>query len=105
MVDGDTIEIHGKRVRLNGIDAPEYDQQCDDAKHFRYSCGWKAAAALDAFLAKSRPVRCEFVSWDQYGRFVGDCFRADGSNVAAWLVKNGQALDWPKCQTASKTDP
>jgi endonuclease YncB( thermonuclease family) len=23
VIDGDTIEIHGKRIRLSGIDAPE----------------------------------------------------------------------------------
>ncbi|WP_292246686.1 thermonuclease family protein [Mesorhizobium sp.] len=95
-VDGDTIEINGTRVRLNGIDAPEYDQQCEDAKHFTYSCGWQITSSLGKFLAKSKPIRCEFVTWDQYGRFVGNCTRADGTDVASWLVKNGLALDWPK---------
>ncbi|MER9058332.1 thermonuclease family protein [Mesorhizobium sp. M0910] len=37
-----------------------------------------------------------FVSWDWYGRYVGNCRRADGASVAAWMVENGQALDWPK---------
>jgi endonuclease YncB( thermonuclease family) len=96
IVDGDTVEIAGQRVRFNGIDAPESEQQCEDAKHFRYSCGAKAAAALDEFLAASRPLRCEFVEWDRYSRYVGNCFRADGLSVAAWLVENGHALDWPK---------
>lgn len=95
-VDGDTIEINGTRVRFNGIDAPEYDQQCEDAKRFRYSCGWQVKASLEKFMASSRPMRCEFVTWDQYGRFIGNCFRADGADVAAWLVKNGLALDLPK---------
>lgn len=96
VIDGDTIEIHGQRIRFNGIDAPESDQPCDDAKGFRYQCGAKAGAALDEFLAASRPVHCEFVSWDRYGRYVGNCARADGVGVAGWLVENGQALDWPK---------
>ncbi|CAN7705550.1 thermonuclease family protein [Aminobacter sp. LjRoot7] len=96
VVDGDTIEVAGQRVRFNGIDAPESSQQCEDSKGFRYQCGSRAAEALDEFLAQSRPIRCEFAEWDQYGRFVGDCFRSDGLNVAAWLVENGHALDWPK---------
>ncbi|MET2832229.1 thermonuclease family protein [Mesorhizobium shangrilense] len=96
VIDGDTIEIHGQRIRFNGIDAPESAQQCDDAKGFRYQCGVKSAAALDTFLTLSRPTRCTFMSWDRYGRYVGDCYRADGKSVAGWLVENGLALDWPK---------
>ncbi|WP_335930824.1 thermonuclease family protein, partial [Mesorhizobium sp. M7A.F.Ca.CA.002.05.1.1] len=96
VIDGDTIEIHGQRIRFNGIDAPESAQQCDDAKGVRYRCGAKAAAALDGFLAASRPVTCTFIAWDRYNRFVSDCRRADGASVAAWMVENGYALDWPK---------
>jgi endonuclease YncB( thermonuclease family) len=28
VIDGDTIEIHGTRIRIFGIDAPESDQLC-----------------------------------------------------------------------------
>ncbi|MFC3321294.1 tyrosine-type recombinase/integrase [Mesorhizobium cantuariense] len=96
VIDGDTIEVHGQRVRFNGIDAPESHQYCNDAKGFEYPCGRRSAEALDGFLAASRPVQCIFVTWDRYGRFVGDCRRADGASVAAWMVEHGQALDWPR---------
>ncbi|RVC63986.1 MAG: thermonuclease family protein [Mesorhizobium sp.] len=96
VIDGDTIEVHGQRIRFNGIDAPESRQYCDDAKGFEYPCGRRSAEALDAFLAASEPIHCAFVTWDRYGRFVGDCARADGVSVAAWMVEHGQALDWPK---------
>ncbi|WP_320229269.1 thermonuclease family protein [Mesorhizobium captivum] len=76
VIDGDTIEVHGQRIRFNGIDAPE--QHCDDAKGFEYPCGGRSAAALDTFPAASRPVQCTFVTWDRDHRFVGDCRRADG---------------------------
>ncbi|MER9175280.1 thermonuclease family protein [Mesorhizobium sp. M0955] len=88
--------MHGQRIRFNGIDVPESAQQCDDAKGFRYQCGAEAAATLDTFLASSRPVRRGFVSWDRYGRYVANCSRADGVNIAGWLVESGNALDWPK---------
>ncbi|RWF05373.1 MAG: thermonuclease family protein [Mesorhizobium sp.] len=96
VIDGDTIEVHGQRIRFNGIDAPESKQYCDNAKGFEYPCGRRSAEALDSFLAASRPVQCTFVTWDRYHRFVGDCRRADGTSVAAWMVAHGQALDWPR---------
>ncbi|WP_287204057.1 thermonuclease family protein [Mesorhizobium sp.] len=96
VIDGDTVEIAGQRVRFNGIDAPESRQHCDDAKGFDYPCGRRAAQALDKFLAASRPLRCSFVDRDQYGRLVGNCNRADGRSIQKWLVEQGLALDWPR---------
>lgn len=96
VVDGDTIEIHGERIRFNGIDAPESNQLCRNAKDKNYRCGKVAADALAGFLAKSRPTKCEYVERDRYGRFVGDCYRADGQSVASWLVRQGHAMDWPR---------
>lgn len=96
VVDGDTIDIGGERVRLNGVDAPESWQRCEDEAGKEYRCGKEAAEALDAFLSASRPTRCEFVDRDRNKRFVGICFRADGTNVNAWMVEQGHAMDWPR---------
>lgn len=96
VIDGDTIEIAGQRVRFNGIDAPESWQLCKSASGRDYRCGQAAVNALDAFLAASRPVRCEFVEWDRYRRFIGNCFLADGRSIQSWLVRTGHALDWPR---------
>lgn len=96
VIDGDTIEIRGERIRFNGIDAPEGRQLCNDARGKPYRCGQAAALALDDYLAASRPTRCIMVDRDRYKRMVADCYRADGQSVAAWLVRNGHALDWPR---------
>ncbi|MGO7387487.1 thermonuclease family protein [Rhizobium ruizarguesonis] len=96
VVDGDTIEINGTRIRLNGIDAPESWQKCRRADSSECRCGAAAAFALDEFLAASRPTRCQQIDVDRYHRVVANCFRADGQNVNAWLVRTGNALDWPR---------
>ncbi|MBY3043212.1 thermonuclease family protein [Rhizobium leguminosarum] len=74
VIDGDTIEIAGQRIRLNGIDAPESWQACRDAAGRPYRCGKDAALALDEFLSKSRPIRCVGHGKDRYRRLVADCW-------------------------------
>ncbi|MCJ8517840.1 endonuclease YncB(thermonuclease family) [Pseudorhizobium tarimense] len=96
VVDGDTVEIAGQRIRIQGIDAPESWQGCWEASGKMYRCGQVAANALDGFLAASRPTRCEFIEWDRYHRMVADCFRADGASVAEWMVRSGHALDYKR---------
>jgi endonuclease YncB( thermonuclease family) len=94
VIDGDTLEIHGTRVRLWGIDAPESTQLCRGADSDLYRCGAKAANDLDSFIAH-RPVSCKPVSQDQYGRTVATC-SVGGVDLAEWLVRGGLALDWPQ---------
>lgn len=89
VIDGDTLEIHGKRIRLFGIDAPESRQLCsqDGAK---YKCGQKAALALDEFI-DGRSLACEHKDTDRYGRIVAVCHVGE-TDLNGWLVENGWAL-------------
>jgi endonuclease YncB( thermonuclease family) len=94
IIDGDALEIHGTRIRLWGIDAPESTQLCRGEDSLQYRCGAKAANELDAFIA-GRPVNCDPISLDRYGRTVAACSVA-GADLGEWLVSNGLALDWPQ---------
>ncbi len=96
VIDGDTIEISGQRIRLVGISAPESWQLCKNAAGKSYRCGNEAAFALHDFLAASRPTRCAVHGRDGYRRLAADCARADGVKVNAWLVRQGLAVDWPR---------
>lgn len=104
VIDGDTIEIRGNRIRLHGVDAPESWQRCGDTDGGTYRCGKEAAAALDRFLASSRPTRCELLGRDRYDRFVGLCFRADGREINRWLVHSGNAVDWERYSKGAYAD-
>ncbi|WP_311966815.1 thermonuclease family protein [Bradyrhizobium australiense] len=94
IVNGDTLEFHGTRIRLWGIDAPESSQLCRGEDSLPYRCGANAANELDAFIA-GRAVSCEAVGRDVYGRTVATC-SVEAIDLGAWLVRNGLALDWPK---------
>lgn len=86
VTDGDSLAIHGQRIRLFGIDAPEHDQTCE-AGGQRYRCGQQAALALDDHIA-ARPVTCEQRDVDRYGRIVATCTVA-GEDLSAWMVAQG----------------
>jgi endonuclease YncB( thermonuclease family) len=102
IIDGDTLEIHGTRVRLWGIDAPESDQLCRNEDSTQYRCGQKAANDLDAMIAR-RPVSCVDLDERSYNRTVAVCTVA-GTDIADWLVRNGHALDWPKYSRGAYAD-
>lgn len=94
VIDGYTIEIHGQRIRSEGIDAPESSQFCTDDNGADYRCGQVAANWLDALL-KGKVVRCEVSGTDRYRRAIADCFiDLDGQNVSvnAMMVRNGMAV-------------
>lgn len=98
VIDGDTIEIHGTRIRLWGIDAPEHDQLCRGSDSELYRCGQQAATALAGLLyVVPRPVDCTSKGEDQYGRTVATCTVGQpGPDIGHWLVSNGHAVDWPR---------
>ena len=96
VIDGDTIEIHGQRIRFHGIDAPESRQTCV-ANGEVWRCGQQAALALSDFIGSS-PVTCEEQGTDRYGRTIATC-HIRGEDIEAWMVTNGWALAYRKYST------
>jgi endonuclease YncB( thermonuclease family) len=90
--DGDSLTLAGERIRLVGIDAPEYDQSCE-RNGGAYPCGRQARAALVA-LVKRGPVECRGWQRDKYNRLLAECSAA-GVNLnkaqvaAGWAVAYG----------------
>ena len=75
VVDGDTLEVRGTRVRLHGIDVPESKQRCRSAER-TWPCGHEATRAF-----ARRTVACEERDQDRYGRIVAVC-RVGGEDVS-----------------------
>ena len=92
VTDGDTIRYQGEKIRLDGIDAPEINQQCKTKNKF-WNCGDQAANALKNLIKNksNKKLNCEGISIDKYGRQLSTCF-FDDLNINKWMIENGWAL-------------
>lgn len=91
VIDGDTIEVSGTRIRLDGIDAPEGAQTCRRDSGI-YLCGREATDALSNF-ANGKAVRCTPTGSDQFKRVLATCsLTASGIDLGAWMVSQGFAF-------------
>lgn len=88
-IDGDTLRLDapGKdlRLRLWGISAPELSEP-----------GGRDAKAALAALADGRPIACELMDVDRYGRPVVRCATPEIPDLSCAMVRQGHAEDWPR---------
>lgn len=89
VVDGDTIDMTGTRIRLVGIDAPESAQQCRRDGQ-AWGCGADAAAAMREILAAG-PLECTAQGADRYGRTLATC-RNSLFDLGHEMVRRGLAM-------------
>lgn len=97
VIDGDTLDVEGIRVRMQGIDALEGDQQCNRPGG-RYACGREARERL-AELIGGQPVSCVPDGTETYGRSVALCTVRQGGreiDLNAAMVRSGYAFDCPR---------
>ena len=90
VIDGDTLEMYGQRIRLHGIDAPESGQSCEDKNGAIYRCGQIAANEMASYVS-GKIVNCKVTDRDRYGRLVAACY-VNGEDVNERLVLAGWAL-------------
>jgi endonuclease YncB( thermonuclease family) len=96
VTDGDSLEIGNVRVRLFGIDAPEFRQLCKDASGRDYTCGVAAREALSD-LIDGRQVACTPAEGPSYDRVVAVC-RVDGTgqdkvDLSEAMVRAGRVIE------------
>ncbi len=87
--DGDSLTLGSERIRLRGIDAPEFTQTCR-RQGADYPCGRRARDAL-AGLIGGKPVACAGWERDRYGRLLAAC-TAGGKDLNRALVEAGWAV-------------
>lgn len=104
VVDGDSLVIGDRRLRLKGIDAPELKQRCRrDA--FDYGCGIESASYLRGLIG-SRQVDCTAEGIDRYGRDLVRC-RAGGVDLNEAMVRSGHAIafgDYQRAETLARSE-
>lgn len=89
IVDGDSLEVSGERVRLSGIDAPEALQMCTRASG-RWPCGREAERALERLIGGA-VVSCDASGTDRFDRRLATCFSGD-TNLNLEMVRRGWAV-------------
>ncbi|WP_076367708.1 thermonuclease family protein [Phaeovulum vinaykumarii] len=97
VIDGDTLEIHGTRIRLSAIDAIESRQLCTRSDGRKWNCGKDAAFALANKIGRA-PISCDVSGTDRYRRSVAVC-SLRGEDLNGWLVENGWAVAYRRYGT------
>jgi endonuclease YncB( thermonuclease family) len=93
VIDGDTLRIGRREIRLWGVDAPELEQVCQGPTG-AYSCGLVAKRALAAHI-NAKPVTCSGNEIDRYERLVARC-KVDDSDIGATLVRKGLVVRYAR---------
>lgn len=91
IIDGDTLDCGGHRIRLASIDAPEMPGHCASGR--RCTSG-DPFASRDYLYALSRGrVFCAAQGKDHYGRTVARCWNKADEDFSCSMVETGHAVE------------
>jgi endonuclease YncB( thermonuclease family) len=82
IIDGDTIRINKKKIRLYGIDAPELKQTCGWLSRGR---GEESKWILEQIL-KNEIITCFYKQKDKYGRIIGICYVGELDHIPILML-------------------
>jgi len=91
VIDGDSLVVKGREIRLQGIDAPEFGQSCR-SDGGEIACGRQALRHLRR-LIDGGTVTCKGWQEDQYQRLLAICF-ARGLELNREMVADGWAVSY-----------
>ena len=94
VIDGDTIKIDSKKIRLFGIDAPEQKQFCKKTflsiSSISFKKNYPCGEISTNFLKKkidNKIINCKSIGMDRYKRHIAECFKGK-KNINALMVEN-----------------
>ena len=93
--DGSTLQLGSVTYRLDGIDAPAFDQLCIDEHADTWTCGVEARDQLTKLIG-GRQVRCDDLGPDPAykKRHLGACkIEGETTSLSQLLVSQGFALN------------
>jgi endonuclease YncB( thermonuclease family) len=90
VLDGDSLYVNRKPVRLFGIDAPELGQSCSGPKGAPWNCGIEAKMFLERLVGRE-VVSCEVREHDVYDRNIAIC-KVKQQDLGRALVREGLAI-------------
>ncbi len=110
VIDGDTLRINNKKIRLLGIDAPESKQMCKKTYlsflifsfQKNYRCGEISTNILKKKINQKLLI-CKTSIKDRYKRYIAECYD-NKININAWMVRNGHAVAYRKYSKKFVTD-
>lgn len=102
VIDGDTLDIRGERIRLFGIDSPELGQPWWDNKGEEHDAGLSARDALTSLIQGKR-LSVKVLREDKYQRSLA-IVKVDGRDVARSLVSQGWAFASPGSTRYRRTE-
>lgn len=89
VIDGETLRLDGRVIRLGGVDAPTRGDMCRGGA----DCGGAATMAL-AGLVRDRRIECRLTGQDRMGWPLAIC-DANGTDLSRAIVASGWARAQP----------
>ncbi len=87
VIDGDTLRVNGRKVRLEGFNAPEtYQARCEHERRL----GLKATQALRQMVRSGKVELSWLARRDRYGRPLARA-RYQGRDIGEILIEQGLA--------------
>lgn len=100
VIDGDTLNLNGRVIRLHGIDAPELHQFCTRPTGFTWPCGAVAKSVLDGLIAEQEVSCLPPIARDKYRRIITKCWIIDAEggmiDLGGWMVWHGWAIAYTR---------